>query len=230
MEVAQALWFPYTEYKVELGKLFGNQSQRVIDEGLMIAAEWRDVVAIKTLHNMGANLHYVNKAGFSVLETILQGHDGYWRENVESAKNAVFYMHTHGVTRKDITHGWIIEQCCDVFIAKDKYLQEFLVPPKYTVWWHKPEDDKLTIQGEFDKDPMCTSASKWKDIPAVQFLYIVKKDKEYKRYIITRGFGDATVIPLSETPEIQNKLSWLTTTLMGALDAPEVPGEYAEDE
>jgi hypothetical protein len=223
MEIAQALWFPYTEYKVELGKLFGNQSQRVIDEGLLLAAEWHDLPAIKALHNIGANLHYINKAGFSVLETVLQGHDGYWREHVESAKNAVFYLHTHGVTRKDITHDWIIEQCCVVFIVKDKYLREFLVPPKYMVWWHKPEDDKLIVQGEFDKDPMI--ANKWKEIPIEQFIYIVKKDKEYKRYIITLGFGDATVIPLSETPAIQTKLSWLTTTLMGALYAPEIPGE-----
>lgn len=228
MEVANALWFPYTDYKVELSKLFCNQTQRVIDEGLMIAAEWHDIDAIKSFHNMGANLHYVNKAGFSVLETVLQGHDGSWRESVESAKNAVFYLHTHGVTRTDITHDWIIEQCCDVFITKDKYLQEFLVPSKYTVLWHTPESETLYTQGEYDKEPV--SAGNWSDIPAEQFIYIVKKHKEYSRYIITRGFGDATVIPLSKTPTIQKKLSWLTTTLMGALDGPEVPGEYDEDE
>jgi len=226
MEVARALWFPHAEYKIPLHQLFGNENHKVINEGLMIAAEWHDLDAIKAFHGMGANLHYVNKEGFSVLETVLQGHDGYWREHVESAKNAVFYLHTHGVTRKDITHPWIIEQCCDVFIVRDKYLREFLIPPKYTVWWHKPDDDKLMVQGKFDKDPMI--ANKWKEIPAEQFIYIIKRDKEYKRYIITSGFGDATVIPLSETPAIQKKLSWLTTTLMGDLVALDVPGEYDE--
>ena len=189
----------------------------------MIAAEWRDLDDIKAFHAMGADLHYVNEAGFSVLETVLQGHDGYWRENVESAKNAVFYLHTHGVTRKDITHPWIIKQCCDIFIARDEYLREYLVPPKYDVWWHAPGDEMLTVQGSFEHDPVSTGA--WNAVPAEQFIYIVKKDKEYKRYIITRGFGDATVIPLNRRPEIQGKLGWLTTTLMGALDGPEAPGE-----
>jgi hypothetical protein len=143
-------------------------------------------------------------------------------------KRQVSYLDTHGVNRSEVTHEWIIEQCCDEFIAKDKYLREFLIPPKYMAWWHKPEDDKLTVHGEFDREPM--AANKWSDIKADQFLYIVKKDKTIKKYIITRGFGEATVIPLSETPKIQKKLSWLTTTLMGALDAPEVPGEYSDDE
>ena len=54
--------------------------------------------------------------------------------------------------------------------------------------------------------------------------------EEIKKYIITRGFGDATVIPLSETPSIQKKLSWLTTTLMGGLDRPEIPGEESDED
>jgi hypothetical protein len=132
------------------------------------------------------------------------------------------------VTRQDITHPWIIDQCCALFITRDKYLREYLLPPKWTVWWHTPEEGVLVEQGEFDQEPV--GAGKWGSVPADQFIYIVKKDREYKRYIITRGFGEATVIPLSERPIIQKKLSWLTTTLMGALDAPEVPGEDDMDD
>jgi len=230
-QIAQALYIPYTEYNVSLHRLFSNQPREVIDEGLMIAAEWRDLVAIQAFHLMGANLHYVDKEGFSVLETVLQGHDGYWRLQVENVKAVIVYLDTHGVKRNEVTHEWIIEQCCDVFISKDKYLRDYLNPPKYQVWWHTPESSKLMSQGEFDKEPV--AANKWKEIPYEQFIYIVKKDTEYKRYIITAGFGDATVIPLSETPKFQKKLSWLTTTLMGGLDGPCAPGEddeYYDDE
>jgi len=229
MEIARALYFPHTEYKIPLHQLFGNENQTVINEGLMIAAEYRNLPDMEDMVKLGACVHYVNKVGFSVLEAVLNGHDGYSREDVEGAKLAVLFLHNHGVTRKDITHQWIIEQCCDLFISKDKYMREYLVPSKYTVWWHKPGDMQLTLQGEFDKEPV--SANKWSDISADQFLYYVKKgDKDIKKYIITRGFGDATVIPLSETPSIQKKLSWLTTTLMGGLDAPEIPGEYSDED
>jgi hypothetical protein len=126
MEIARALWFSYTESNVPIDKLFGYQSQNVIDEGLMIAAEWRDIEAIETFYTIGANVHYVDKAGFSVLEVVLQGHDGYWREYVESAEKAVRFLASAGVTRKDITHDWIIVDCCQTFIAKSEYLKEFL--------------------------------------------------------------------------------------------------------
>ncbi len=227
MEIAHALYFPHNEYKIPLYQLFGNENQTVINEGLMIAAEYRNLPDMEDMVKLGACVHYVNKAGFSVLEAVLNGRDGYSREDVEGAKLAVLFLHNHGVTRKDITHQWIIEQCCDLFISKDKYMREYLVPTKYAAWWHKPGDLELTSQGEFDQEPV--SANKWRDISVDQFLYYVKKnDKEIKKYIITWGFGDATVIPLSETPSIQKKLSWLTTTLMGGLDVPEVPGEYSK--
>lgn len=228
MEIARALWFPYEEYNLRLDQLFGNQPQKVINDGLMIAAEWRNMDAMSTFYSMGANMNYTNKAGFSVLETVLQGPDEYWREDVESAEQAVRFLASKGVTRKDITHNYIIKECCQTYMSKSQYLKEFLSQPKYTVWWHKPEDNKLTLQGEFDEEPMSTN--KWSDISAEQFLYYVKKDEEIKKYIITRGFGDATVIPLTEMSKVQKKLSWLTTTLMGALDAPEVPGEYNDEE
>ena len=97
----------------------------------------------------------------------------------------------------------------------------------YEVWWFIPGSEKLTKRGEFSVEPV--AACKWTDIPAEQFIYIVKKDGKYKRYIITKCFGDATVIPLSERPAIQKKLSWLTTTLMGGLDGPYAPGEDDSD-
>jgi hypothetical protein len=96
------------------------------------------------------------------------------------------------------------------------------------VWWFDPSAGILIEQGEFDKEPV--ASDKWKAVPVEQFIYIVKKDTKYKRYIITRGFGDATVIPLTDKSNIQKKLSWLTTTLMGNLDGPYAPGEDDDEE
>jgi hypothetical protein len=223
MEIAAALWFPYCEYKICLGQLFGNQSQVVINEGLMIAAEWHDLYAMQQFSDIGANLHYVNPAGFSVLETALQGHDAYWREYVHSAKAAVQFLNSKGVTRKDITHDWIIEECCDVFIAEDKWFKNFLYPPTYEAWWHKPGDSELNPLGEYQFNPCETG--EWKNVPVQQFIYVVKTSEDIKRYIVTKGFGDGTLIPLNPRPSVQSKLAWLTVVLKGDLKMPEVPGE-----
>lgn len=219
-EIAHALWFPYCEYKICLGQLFGNQSQVVINEGLMIAAEWHDLPAMENFGKIGANMHYVDAGGFSVLETVLQGHDGYWREHVESAKAAVQYLNSNGVTRKDITHDWIVEQCCDVFITKDNWLKDFLCPPTYEVWWHKPGDSELNSLGEYQFHPC-----EWKNVPVEQFIYVVKTSEDIKRYLVTKGFGEATLIPLNPKPPVGSKLEWLTVVLKGDLKMPEVPGE-----
>ena len=224
IQIAQALWFPYTDFNICLCQLFSNQSQNVINEGLMIAAEWRDLPAMEKFCGMGANLHYVNAGGFSVLETVLQGHDGSWRENVESAKMALLFLNLHGVTRKDITHDWIIEQDCDVFIAKDKWIKDFLCPPTFEAWWHKPGDSELNSLGEYSFDPR--DADEWKKIPAEQFIYVVKSSNYVNRYIVTKGLGYAEIFPLNNpVPSVDSKLMRLASVLKGELKMPVVPGE-----
>jgi hypothetical protein len=224
MEIAAALWFPYCEYKICIGQLFGNQSQVVINEGLMIAAEWRDLPAMEKFGDIGANMHYVNPAGFSVLETTLQGHDSYWREHVHSAKAAVQFLNSKGVTRKDITHDWIIEECCDVFIAEDKWFKNFLCPPTFEAWWHKPGDSEINSLGEYQFDPR--DADEWKKIHAEQFIYVVKSSNYVNRYIVTRGLGYAEIFPLNNpVPSVDSKLMRLALVLKGELKMPVVPGE-----
>ena len=219
-DIAQALWFPYTEFKICLCKLFSNQNQNVINEGMMIAAEWRDLHAMeKFCNSMGADPHYVNKDGFSVLETVLQGHDGYWREDVESAKQALLFLKLLGVTRKDIRHDWIIEQCCDLYMFKDKWIKDFLCPSEFEAWWHKPGDSKLNSLGEYQFDPR--EADEWKKVPADQFIYVVK-GKYINRYIVTKGLGFAEIF---QVPSSDFKLMCLASVLKGELKMPVVPGE-----
>ena len=222
-EIAQALWFPYTDFKICLCQLFSNQTPNVINEGLMIAAEWRDLPAMEKFCGMGANLHYVNADGFSVLETVLQGHDSYSLEDIEHTKMALLFLNLHGVTRKEITHDWIIHQCCDLYMFKDKWIKDFLCPSEFEAWWHKPGDSELNSLGEYQFDPR--EADEWKKVPADQFIYVVK-GKYVNRYIVTKGLGYAEIFPLNNpVPSVDSKLMRLASVLKGELKMPVVPGE-----
>ena len=211
---------------------FAELPEDVLSAFLWLTAEWRQVNEMKELLQMGANPHEEHE-GLTVLEMFLQGHDGTWRckspSNTSETEAGVKMLFEYGVTCGDVKHDWILSNCSEI-INNSEYLRNFFgyerVAP-YEVWWFKPGSEKLTKRGEFSVDPVV--ACRWVDIPAEQFIYIVKKDGKYKRYIITKGFGDATVIPLTETPNVQKKLSWLTTTLMGGLDGPYAPGEDDSD-
>lgn len=203
----------------------------VLSAFLWLTAEWRQVNEMKELIQTGANPHEEHD-GFTVLEQFLQGHDGYWRgkNDIPQVEEGVKMLFEYGVTCGDVKHEWILSNCSEL-ITNSEYLSGFFGFKRetpYEVWWFDPNAEILIKQGAFDQDPVATDM--WRGVPVEQFIYIVKKDGKYKRYIITRGFGDATVIPLSERPNVQKKLSWLTTTLMGGLDGPYAPGEESDDE
>jgi hypothetical protein len=61
--------------------------------------------------------------GFSVLEMVIQGHDGYWRGKSNHWNEAVFDVLAKYNVRREISNGWIIDQCCD---GAPKYVRDFL--------------------------------------------------------------------------------------------------------
>lgn len=126
MNEAKELMFLHHENFIPVSKLFLNKNQKVLDEALMIAAEWRDVEDMRELVKLGANPHYVEDQGFSVLERTLEGHDGYWRTKayVETAEDAVVFLELKGVTKEEIRHNWIISNCSEL-IEGSLYLQSF---------------------------------------------------------------------------------------------------------
>ena len=129
----------------------------------------------------------------------------------------------HGVTRKEITHDWIIHQCCDLYMFKDKWIKDFLCPSEFEAWWHKPGDSELNSLGEYQFDPR--EADEWKKVPADQFIYVVK-GKYINRYIVTKGLGYAEIFPLNNpVPSVDSKLMRLASVLKGELKMPVVPGE-----
>ena len=122
-QVAQALINAYTEYDVSLELLFGVQSPAVNTAGLLQMAEYRDAKTIEMFLLNGADVNGKDKEGFSVLEMVIQGHDGYWRGDSPHWNEAVFdVLAEYHVDRQEVK-GWIIEQCCD---GAPKYVRDFL--------------------------------------------------------------------------------------------------------
>ena len=120
-QIAEALIAVHTqnENPPPLGDLFWMQSPEVNTAGLLQLAEYRDPETIEMFLLNGADVNAYDKAGFSVLEMVIQGHDGYsphWNE-------AVFdVLAEYHVDRQEVK-GWIIEQCCD---GAPKYVRDFL--------------------------------------------------------------------------------------------------------
>jgi hypothetical protein len=91
-QIAEALISVHTQNKTPppLGDLFWMQSPEVNTAGLLLMAEWRDPETIEMFLKNGANVNACDKEGFSVLEMVIQGHDGYWREDSPHWNEAVF--------------------------------------------------------------------------------------------------------------------------------------------
>lgn len=124
-QIAEALIAVHTqnENPPPLGDLFWMQSPAVNTAGLLQMAEYRDPETIEMFLLNGADVNGKDKAGFSVLEMVLQGHDGYWRGDSPHWNEAVFdVLAEYHVDRQEVK-GWIIEQCCD---GAPKYVRDFL--------------------------------------------------------------------------------------------------------
>jgi len=121
--IAQALINVHTEHDVWLDTLFGPQSAEVNTAGLLQMAEWRGPETIEMFLNNGADVNACDKDGFSVLEMVIQGHDGYWRGESNHWNKEVFDVLAKYNVRREISHGWIIDQCCD---GAPKYVRDFL--------------------------------------------------------------------------------------------------------
>ena len=124
-QIAEALIAVHTQNETPppLGDLFWMQSPEVNTAGLLQLAEYRDPETIEMFLKNGANVNAYDKAGFSVLEMVIQGHDGYWRGDSPHWNEAVFdVLAEYHVDRQEVK-GWIIEQCCD---GAPTYVRDFL--------------------------------------------------------------------------------------------------------
>jgi len=122
-QIARALIAVYTESDVSLEILFGVQSADVNTVGLLLQAEYRNPETIQMFLNNGADVNAKNERGFSVLEIVLQGQDGYWRGKSSYWNEEVFNVLEKYNVKQEVSHEWIIEQCCT---GAPKYVRDFL--------------------------------------------------------------------------------------------------------
>ena len=125
-QIAAALIAVHTQNAIPppLSDLFWMQSPEVNTAGLLQMAEWRDPETIEMFLLNGADVVAKNKAGFSVLEMVIQGHDGYWRGDSPHWNKAVFDVLAKYVNLDyQVVKPWIIDQCCD---GAPKYVRDFL--------------------------------------------------------------------------------------------------------
>jgi len=122
-QIAQALIAVYTESDVSLETLFGVQSADVNTAGLLLQAEYRDPHVIEMFLNHGADVNAKDEEGFSVLDMVIQGHDGYWRGESPHCNEEVFKVLAKYNVNRIISRVWIIEQCCE---GAPKYVRDFL--------------------------------------------------------------------------------------------------------
>ena len=108
-----------------LYELFWMQSAEVNTAGLLQMAEWRDAKVIEMFLKNGADVNGTNSEGFSVLEQVLQGHDGYWRGKDYWNPEVLEVLTKYKVDRR-ISHHWIIDQACS---EAPQYVHDFLSQP-----------------------------------------------------------------------------------------------------
>jgi hypothetical protein len=106
-----------------LETLFWMQSPEVKTAGLLQMAEWRDPETIEMFLKNGADVNGRDDMGLSVLDAIIQGHDGYWRGDSPHWNEGVFEVLVKYNVKREVTQEWIIEQCCK---RAPKYVTDFL--------------------------------------------------------------------------------------------------------
>ena len=122
-QIARALLNVHVTEEIPLERLFWMQSAEVNTAGLMLQAEWRGPETIAMFLKNGADVNFKDRGGFTVLDMVLQGHDGYWRGNSVHWNPEVFnVLAEFKVDRKGVT-GWVVAECCE---GAPQYVLDFL--------------------------------------------------------------------------------------------------------
>ena len=209
---------------------FVELPKEVLSALLCLTAEYRDVQEMEYLIKTGADPHEMHE-GFTVLELLLQGHDGYWcgEDRVKEAEDGVKMLAKYGVTCQGLKHQWILAKC-DGIIKNSEYLCTFFnVPfPRVKVHYHIPRADKL----EFTGRTFFTLEDAVEALPILtdhkQYIAVIEENGDVWRYLVSKGCGLLEVISMASAPgwtEKQKMLSNLVNFVMASDDFPSLPCE-----
>jgi len=200
----------------------------VLSALLRLTAEYRDVDDMETLIKMGANPHETH-GDFTVLEMFIEGHDGTWRLK-ESVEDGVKMLAKYGVTNKDAPRWWMSNFAEN--IKNSEYLSEFfkVEKPRVKFYFHAPRAEKLT------ENPMT-----FKDLDAAvktlhcmtdmdQYVAVLEYRGDVTRYLVTKGAGSLTVIPMESKPGWTKEQEQVSNIANFVLGAHELPTLVCEDE
>ena len=197
---------------------------------LHLTAEFRDVVEMETLIKMGANPHETHE-GFTVLEMFVQGHDGCLRyeDSVKTVEGGVKMLTKYGVTDKDLSHQWILSNCEEI-IKNSEYLAEFfkVEKPRVNFYFHAPRAKKLTESPMTFKDLGDAVKTLHCMTDLDQYVAVLEYKGEVTRYIVTKGAGSLSVIPMESKPrwtKEQERVSNIVNFVMGRDELPTIVGE-----
>ena len=198
---------------------------------LHLTAEFRDVVDMETLIKMGANPHETHE-GFTVLEMFVQGHDGCLRyeDSVKTVEGGVKMLTKYGVTRADLSHPWILSNCEEI-INNSEYLRDFFgIEPleRVTFYFHAPRAKKLTESPMTFKDLGDAVKTLHCMTDLDQYVAVLEYKGEVTRYMVTKGAGSLSVIPMESKPgwtKEQERVSNIVNFVMGNDELPTIVGE-----
>jgi hypothetical protein len=209
---------------------FVDLPRDVLTALLRLTAEYRDVQEMEHLIKTGADPHEMHE-GFTVLEMLVQGHDGYWcgKDRVKEVENGVNMLAKYGVTCQGMKHPWILSNCKEI-IKNSEYLADFFnVPmPRVKVHYHVPRAENLTFTGK----TFLTVEEAVKALPTLtphkQYIGVIEDGGTVTRYLVSKGCGPMEVIQF-ETPagwtEKQEMVSNLVNFVVADDEFPSLPCE-----
>lgn len=195
----------------------------VLSALLHLTAEWRNLQEMEILIQMGADPHGKHD-NFSVLEMFLQGHDGYWicKELVKEVEEGVKMLTKYGVTRKDLSHEYILRNCSEL-IDNSEYLSTFFgLPPRVKFYFHAPRANKLTESPMTFKDLDDAVKTLHCMTDLEQYVAVLEYQGDVTRYLVTKGAGTLSVIPM-ESKE-QERVRNIVNFVLGTHKLPSLVG------
>jgi hypothetical protein len=90
-------------------------------------------------------------------------------------------------------------------------------PSSYSLYWRLPRSKESILAGEFDHLSTARDAVAEIQNGVRQYIAIIKHNGKVRRYLVSRGCGDLTVIPMHNAPgwtEKQETLSNIVNFVM----------------